>query len=144
MSYIIAHFPFFVKLLLCVRCPILPLPLPWLHAVLLYHFLSGVLSITILKHFNYILVNWTRPKDQQVKILHMYLWLYRLTIIPSACVFNIKKSMPKNILTIFPNSFEGILLFMKNTRQKAATTASSSDSLADNGVCNQSLFQFYS
>ena len=28
---------------------------------------------------------------------------------------------------------------MKNRRQKAATIASNSDSLADSGVCNQSL-----
>ena len=32
-----------------------------------------------------------------------------------------------------------ILLFMKNTRQKAATIASNSDSLPDSNVCNQSL-----
>ena len=32
-----------------------------------------------------------------------------------------------------------ILLFMKNTKQKAATIASNSDSLAKSEVCNQSL-----
>ena len=35
--------------------------------------------------------------------------------------------------------FLHLLLFMKNTRQKAATIASNSDSLAKSEVCNQSL-----